>query len=166
MWKRDEEEGKPDPSESNSHSTSIPRKSSQSQKTSQKVLFLTSDPLNWWSGLESIARVQMDGEDRLTLLDSGSTINVVTPEFVDVCSLDVGPLSNLYDGTLGIHGFGRVFSWALGLHNHKGSGGGSLGLWQRSSSPSHTRLYLIWVPSTSYFGYTHHESDHQHDQGK
>ena len=37
----------------------------------------------------------------------------MTPEFVDVCSLDVGPLSNLSDGTLGINGFGGVFSWSL-----------------------------------------------------
>ena len=38
----------------------------------------------------------------------------MTPEFVDVHSLDVGPLSNLHDGTLGINGFGVVFSWTLG----------------------------------------------------
>ena len=38
----------------------------------------------------------------------------MTPEFVDVCSLDVDPLSNLSDGTLGINGFRGVFSWPLG----------------------------------------------------
>ena len=38
----------------------------------------------------------------------------MTPDFVEVCSLDVGPLSNLSDGTLGINGFGGVFSWPLG----------------------------------------------------
>ena len=46
-------------------------------------------------------------------LDSGSTINAVTPEFVDVHSLDVGPLRNLSDGTLDIYWFGGVFSWPL-----------------------------------------------------
>ena len=61
----------------------------------------------------SIARVWIDGEGSLALLDSGSTISAVTPEFVDVCSLDVGPLSDLSDCTLGINGFGRVFSWPL-----------------------------------------------------
>ena len=35
------------------------------------------------------------------------------PAFVEVCSLDVGPLSSLSDGTLGINGFGGVFSWLL-----------------------------------------------------
>ena len=108
-------EGKLDPSETSSCSTGIPRWGSQSLKTSQKVPFLNPDPLNQWSRPESIARVQIDGEDSWALLDSGSTINAVTPEFVDVCSLDVGPLSDLSDGTLGINGFsGRVFSWPLG----------------------------------------------------
>ena len=48
------------------------------------------------------------------LLDSGSTINAVTPEFVEVLSLDVHPLSDLSESTLGINGFGGVFSWPLG----------------------------------------------------
>ena len=43
-----------------------------------------------------------------------STIYAVNPEFVNVCSLDIGPLSNLFNGTLGINGFGGVFSWPLG----------------------------------------------------
>ena len=47
-------------------------------------------------------------------LDSGSTINVVTLEFFEVCSLDVGPLSELFNGTLSINGSGGVFSWPLG----------------------------------------------------
>ena len=48
------------------------------------------------------------------LLDSGSTINAVTPEFIKAHSLDVGPLSNLVDSTLKLNGFGGLFSWSLG----------------------------------------------------
>ena len=81
---------------------------------SQKVPFLNADPLNWWSRPESIARVQTDGEDIWAFLDTGSTNNAVTLEFVEVHSLDVGPLSNLSDGTLGINGFGGVFPQPLG----------------------------------------------------
>ena len=61
------------------------------------------NPLNQWSGPENIAQVQIDGESSWALLDSGLTINVVTPGFVEVHSLDVGPLSDLTDGTLGIN---------------------------------------------------------------
>ena len=38
----------------------------------------------------------------------------MTPESVEVCSLDVGPLIDLSAGTLGITDFGGVFSSAFG----------------------------------------------------
>ena len=154
------------PSETSSCSTSIPGWGSQGLKTSPKVLFLNLDPLNWWSNPESIAWVWIHGESSWTFMDIGSTINAVTPEFIEVHSLDVGHLSNLSDSTLGINSFGGVFFWPLGYCHHKGSGGRSLGLQWRSSSPSHTRLYWLWILSTSYYKYTHHQSDHQCNQGK
>ena len=39
----------------------------------------------------------------------------MTPRFVEAHSLDVGPVSDLANGTLGINGFRGVFSWPLGL---------------------------------------------------
>ena len=67
-----------------------------------------------WSGPENIAQVKIDDEGSLALLDSGSTINVVTPEFIKAHSLDMGPLSNLVDGTLKINGFVGLLSQPLG----------------------------------------------------
>ena len=81
---------------------------------SQKAPFLNPDPLMCWSGPENIAQIQIDDKGSWALLDSGSTINTVTPEFVKAHSLDVGPLSNLVDGTLKINGFGGLYSWPLG----------------------------------------------------
>ena len=52
-----------------------------------------------WSGPENIAQVKIDDESSWALFDSCSKINAVTPEFVKACSLDMGPLSNLVDGT-------------------------------------------------------------------
>ena len=86
------------------------------------VPFLNPNPLTWWNGPENIARVKIDGENSWVLFDSGLTINVVTPGFTEAHSLDVGPLSDLMDGTLGINGFGGVFSWALGLCHHNSAG--------------------------------------------
>ena len=37
----------------------------------------------------------------------------MTPAFVEVHSFDIGPLSYLANSTLGINGFGGVFSWPL-----------------------------------------------------
>ena len=51
--------------------------------------------------------------EQLDFLDSGSSINV-TLEFIEVHSLDVGSLSDLADGTLGINSLGTVFSQPLG----------------------------------------------------
>ena len=68
------------------------------------------DPLMHWSGSENIACIKINDEGSWALLDSGSTINTVTPEFVKAHSLDVGPLHDLVDGTLKINGFGGLFS--------------------------------------------------------
>ena len=43
-----------------------------------------------------------------------STINAVTQEFIQICSLDYGPLSDLADGKMGINGFAGLFSQHLG----------------------------------------------------
>ena len=67
-------------------------------------------PTHTCSGPENIAQVKINDEGSWALLDSGSTINVVTPEFVKAHSLDVGPLNDLVDATLKINGFGGLFS--------------------------------------------------------
>ena len=81
---------------------------------SQKVPFLSPNTLTWCSGPKNIAWVRIDGDSSWVLLDSGLTINAVTPEFVEAHSLDVDPLSDLANSTLGINGFRGVFSWPLG----------------------------------------------------
>ena len=77
---------------------------------SWKALFLSPDPLMHWCGPENLPQVKINDEGSWAPLDSGSTINAVTPEFVKAHSLDVGPLSDLVDGTLKINGFGGLFS--------------------------------------------------------
>ena len=47
-------------------------------------------------------------------MESGLIFNVVTLGFIDACSLGIGLLGNLMDGTLGINGIGGVFSHPLG----------------------------------------------------
>ena len=46
-------------------------------------------------------------------MDNGSTIDAVTPEFVEAHTLDISPLSNLVNGTMSVNGFGGLFSWPL-----------------------------------------------------
>ena len=66
-----------------------------------------------WSGPENIAQVKIDDEGSWALLGSGSTINAVTPEFIKALSLDMGPLSEMTDGTLKKNGFRGLFSQPL-----------------------------------------------------
>ena len=72
---------------------------------SPKVPFLNPNLLTWWSGPENKAKVRINGESSWTLLDSGSNINVVTPESTEAHSLDISPLSDLSNGTMGLNGF-------------------------------------------------------------
>ena len=71
-------------------------------------------PLMHWSGPGNISLVKINDEGSWDLLDRGSTINTVTPEFITAHSLDVCPLSDLVDDTLKINGFGGLFSQPLG----------------------------------------------------
>ena len=87
----------------------------------------------------------------------------MTPEFVDVCSLDVGPLSNLSDGTLGINGFRGVFSWPLGYIIIRVQ---VEGVWGYNEDQVALVVSDSTVFGSSYSGYTHHQFDHQHDQGE
>ena len=75
---------------------------------------LKPDVLTHWSGPENIAWVEINGESSLAFMDSGSTINSVTPEFIWVHSLDIVPLSDLSVGTLGVNGFGGIYTQPLG----------------------------------------------------
>ena len=100
------EEGRPDLSEVRTCPIGYPRQSPPGIRMFWKASSLNPD----WSGPEHIVQVEIYDQNSWALLDSGSTINAVTPEFVMACSLDVGPLSDLVDVMLLINGFGGLFS--------------------------------------------------------
>ena len=110
-----------------------------------KSSLLEPNPLNWWSRPENIAQVQIDGENSWALLDSGSTINAVTPEFVEVWFFGCWSLEWLVQWYPGYKWFWRSILLALGLCYHKGSGGRSLGLW-------HEDQVALVIPDSTGFG--------------
>ena len=57
--------------------------------------FLNPNPLTDGMGYENVARVRVNGESCMALLDNGMQINTITPGFIKNHSLDVGPLSDL-----------------------------------------------------------------------
>ena len=103
------------PSGTSCCATNIPREGYQNLRMFQKFPFLNPDPFTQWSGPRNIARVQIDGESTWALLNSGSTINAVTPRFDGGSFFGCWPLlDDLMDGTQGINGFWGVFSQPLG----------------------------------------------------
>ena len=85
-------EGNLEPSSQHSQTEGAPGQDAQSIKHQQQTLFLNPNPFLWWYGVENVAQVRINGESCMTLLNNGVQINMVTPNLVEECSLEVGPL--------------------------------------------------------------------------
>ena len=83
-------------------------------KSLWKTPFLNPNPFTPLSGPKNIVQVRINHENTWALLDNGSTINAVTPDFMEAWSLDVSLLSDLVNSTMGINGFRGLYSWPLG----------------------------------------------------
>ena len=88
----------PRPPGKGNHSKGAPRWDAQGVKGHMQTPFLNPDPLNQWYGIENVARVRVNGESCMALLDNGAQINTITLGFVENYSLDIGPLSHLVGG--------------------------------------------------------------------
>ena len=53
------------------------------------------DPFQEWYGVKNIARVKINGESCMALLDNGAQINIIMPKYIRDHSLQVGPIANL-----------------------------------------------------------------------
>ena len=54
-----------------------------------------SQPFNQWYGIENVAKVRVNGERCIALLDNGTQINTITPGLIQNHSLDIGPITDL-----------------------------------------------------------------------
>ena len=88
-------EGSPDPSTQDRQAKGAPGGDAQSIKLQQQTPFLNPNLFLQWYGVENIAKVRINGESCMALLDNGVQINTVTPSFAEGCSLEVGPLTDL-----------------------------------------------------------------------
>ena len=83
------------PSRKGDHAKGTPRWDAQGIGHCMQTPFLNPNPFHQWYGIENVARVRVNGESCMALLDNGTQINTITPGFVENHSLDVGPLSDL-----------------------------------------------------------------------
>ena len=82
-------EGSPGLSRKSNHAKAAPR------SDHAQTPFLNPNPFHQWYVIKNVARVSINGESCIALLDNSAQINTITLGFVENCSLDVGPLSDL-----------------------------------------------------------------------
>ena len=76
--------------------------------------FLNPDPFQHWYGVENVAKVKINGESCMALLNNGMQINTIMPSYVKSHSLEVGPITNLIGGWAACIGLGNAYTQPLG----------------------------------------------------
>ena len=108
------EEGSPDPSNNSQHTKEPPDGGSQAVKPPQQTPFLNPDPFQCWHGVENIARVRINGESCMALLDNGAQINTITPKYISDHSMQMGLITDLLGAKIACIGLGNAYTRPLG----------------------------------------------------
>ena len=108
------EEGSPDPSNNSQHTKELPDGGSQGIKSPQQTPFLNPDPFRCWHGVEKVARVRINGESYIALLDNGVQINTITSKYISDQSWQMGPITNLLGAKVTCVGLGNTYTRLLG----------------------------------------------------
>ena len=88
-------EGSPDPSSKDGQPKGAPEGDAQGTGHHTQTPFLNPNPFHSCYGIEYIAKVRVNGESCMALLDNDVQIYTIHPNFVKSHSLEVGPLSDL-----------------------------------------------------------------------
>ena len=64
--------------------------------------------------MENIAKVKINGESCMALLDNGAQVNTITLRYVKEHSLPVGPITNLMGSKVACIGLGNAYTRLLG----------------------------------------------------
>ena len=107
-------EGSPDPSSQGNQAEGAPGGDAQSIGCWMQTSFLNPSPFLHWYGVENVAKVRINRESCMALLDNGAQINIITPHFIEECSLDVGPRTDLVGGWVACLGLGNALTQPLG----------------------------------------------------
>ena len=83
-----------------------PEGGSGSMKSTLQTPFLNPDPFQQWYGIENVAKVKINGESCMALLDNGTQVNTIMPRYVKEHSLQVGPTTNLMGSKVACVGLG------------------------------------------------------------
>ena len=76
--------------------------------------------------MKNVAKVKINRESCMALLDNGVQVNTITPRYVKEHSLPVGPITDLMGSKVTCVGLDNAYTKPL--HSYLGSSGWSLGL--------------------------------------
>ena len=107
-------EENPDPSDNNKCHKEPPDGGSQGKKTTSQTPFLNLDPFQWWYRIENVARVKINGESCMALLDNGAQVNTIMLRYVSDHSLQVGPITDLIGSKVACVGLANAYTRLLG----------------------------------------------------
>ena len=103
-----------DPSQGNECHKEPPKGGSGGIKSSLQTLFLNLDPFQCWYGIENVAKVKINGESCMALLDNGVQVNTITLRYVKEHSLQMGPITDLMGSKVACIGLGNAYTRPLG----------------------------------------------------
>ena len=64
--------------------------------------------------MENVAKVKINGENCMALLDNGAQVNTITPRYVKECSLLIGLITDLMGAKVACIGLGNTYTRPLG----------------------------------------------------
>ena len=115
----------------------------QGGRTSCTDSFLNPNPFHQYYGIKNVAKVKVNRESCMALLDNDTQINTIMPGFIENHSLDIGPLFRPSGQTSCLCRPREYTCLTYGLCHHMGSSGQSPWLWWRSDSPGDPRFVKL-----------------------
>ena len=79
-------------------------------KPPSQTPFLNLDPFQQWYRIENVAKVKINGESCMALLDNSAQVNTIMPRYVNEHSLQVGPITNLMGSKVACVGLGNAYT--------------------------------------------------------
>ena len=104
----------PDPSDENDNTQEPPEGDSKGITGSKQTPFLNLDPFQCWHGVKNVAKVRINGESCMALLDNGAQINTIMPNYVKNHLLEMGPITDLISTRVTCMGLGNAYTHPLG----------------------------------------------------
>ena len=107
-------EGSLDTSEIGQCHKQPPTGGSRGIESSSQTPFLNPDPFQRWYDMENVAKVKINRESCLALLDIGVQVNTITLRYVKEHSLPVGLITDLMGSKVACIGLGNAYTKPLG----------------------------------------------------